>query len=120
MDYRKLKIWENADKFVHEIYKVTLTFPRNEIFGLTSQIRRAALSIPTNIVEGASRKSKKEFLNFLNIAIGSLNEVDYLLSFSLGEKFIEEEKYKSLKNNIESLSRSIWAFYNYLKRKNEQ
>lgn len=119
MDYKRLKIWENTDKFAHEVYKITSSFPKNGTFGLTSQIRRAALSIPTNIVEGASRKSKKEFLNFLNIAIGSLNEVDYLLYFALGEKLIEEEKYKSLKNNIESLSRSIWAFYNYLKGKNE-
>jgi four helix bundle protein len=115
MDYKKLKIWEKANDFAHEVYKITSNFPKSEIFGLTSQIRRAALSVPTNIVEGASRKSKKEFLNFLNIAIGSLNEVDYLLRFALEENLIEGEKYKSIKNNIESLSKSIWAFYNCLK-----
>jgi four helix bundle protein len=119
MDYKKLKIWEKANDFAHEVYKVTLNFPKSEIFGLTSQVRRAALSVPTNIVEGASRKSKKEFLNFLNIAIGSLNEVDYLLQFALEENLVEEEKYKSIKNNIESLSKSVWSFYNCLKGNGE-
>ena len=116
MEYRKLRIWEQANNLAHEVYKTIVSFPSSEIFGLTSQIRRAVLSIPTNIVEGSSRKSKKEFLNFLNIAIGSANELDYLLQFAFEEKLIKETEYKSLKNHLEVLFKSIWAFYNYLKK----
>lgn len=70
--YRKLKVWGKAHKFAMEIYKTSKVFPKEEIYGLTSQIRRAAFSVSLNIVEGQASVSKKEFLNFLNIANRSL------------------------------------------------
>lgn len=84
--YRKLIAWQFADKLAWEVYKLTDKFPKDELYGLTSQIRRASLSIPLNIVEGHSRNSKNEFRQFLKIALGSLAETEYLLSIFLCSK----------------------------------
>ncbi|MCX7794885.1 MAG: four helix bundle protein, partial [Thermodesulfovibrionales bacterium] len=80
--YKELIVFQKADELAFEIYKLTNNFPKSEIFGLTSQLRRAALSIPANIAEGYARKGKKELLQFINIALGSLAETEYLLGFS--------------------------------------
>ncbi len=94
--YKKLIVWKNAHAFAIEVYKQVKDFPKFEEFGVTAQLRRAALSVPTNIVEGQACVSKKEFLNFLNIANRSLVESEYLLEVSLELKYINEEQYKSL------------------------
>ena len=78
-DFRKLKVWENAHQNTLDIYKLTQKFPSEEKFGLISQIRRAAVSVPTNIVEGSSRRTEKDFAHFLQISIGSSSEVEYLI-----------------------------------------
>jgi four helix bundle protein len=78
--YKKLRVWQAADDFAMQVYRVTKPFPRDELFGLTSQLRRAALSVPTNIVEGQASGSKKDFRRFLYIANASLVESEYLLS----------------------------------------
>jgi len=78
-DHRKLKAFALADKLVEEVYKRTSTFPKSETYGLLSQIRRAAVSVPTNIVEGCARKTHAEYAHFINQAFGSLREVGYLL-----------------------------------------
>ena len=75
-DYRKLVVWQKAMDLVEESYKITMLLPKDESFGLASQIRRAAVSIPSNIAEGQARHTKKEFLNFLSIARGSKAELD--------------------------------------------
>ena len=75
--YKKLKVWEKAHKFAIEIYRLSNKFPKEELYGLTSQIRRSAFSTPLNIVEGHASFSKKEFLSFLNIANRSLVETEY-------------------------------------------
>lgn len=82
MTYKELKVWQKADIFAFETYRITKGFPKDEQFALTSQIRRAVLSIPTNIVEGYSRNGDKELARFIRIALGSLAEVEYLLAFS--------------------------------------
>ena len=74
--YKKLILWQNAIDFVEKAYSLTGSFPKNEQYGLVSQIRRAAVSVPSNISEGATRKSKKEFQQFLYIALSSLSEVE--------------------------------------------
>jgi four helix bundle protein len=76
-DHSKLKAFELADEIAIKIYQVTRTFPKEEIYGLTSQMRRAAVSVPSNIVEGCARESQAEYLRFLEIAFGSLRELDY-------------------------------------------
>ena len=75
-DYQKLEAWQKAMKLAEEVYNSTRTFPAEEIYGLTSQIRRAAISIPSNIAEGASRAGTKEFLQFLHVARGSASELE--------------------------------------------
>jgi four helix bundle protein len=78
-DYRELKVWGRSHRFVLEIYKATKAFPKEELYGLTSQLRRAAASIPTNLAEGSGRGTTRELAQFVQIAAGSASEVDYLL-----------------------------------------
>jgi len=78
-DYTKIEAWKLADDLTVAIYEATRTFPREEIYGLTSQLRRAAYSVPANIVEGSSRESKRDYLHFLYIARGSLSEAQYFI-----------------------------------------
>jgi four helix bundle protein len=78
-NYTKIKAWQLADDLTVEIYKQTQAFPREELYGLTSQLRRAAYSVPANIVEGSSRESKRDYLHFLHIARASLSESQYFI-----------------------------------------
>lgn len=110
--YKKLKVWEVANKFVILIYRFTNDFPKNEEYGLISQIRRSALSIPTNIVEGQASTSKKEFLNFLNIANRSLVETEYLLELAVEFKYLARERH----NELDILRREIGVLLNGLIR----
>ena len=96
--YKKLQVWQEADKFAMQVYSITKDFPKSEIFGLTSQLRRAALAVPTNIVEGQARPSKKDFRRFLFIANASLAESEYLLSFSKVLQYITEKTFTRLSN----------------------
>ena len=111
MTYKDLKVWQKADKLVIEIYKITKSFPKEEIYGLTSQLRRAALSIPTNIVEGYTRKGDKELSRFVSIAIGSMAETEYLLDVSKRLGYMngtEFEKIEALRSEVGKL---LWKFY---------
>lgn len=81
-DHRKLRAFELADEIVLQIYQTTLAFPKEEIYGLTSQMRRAAVSVPSNIVEGCARESQAEYLRFLEIAFASLKELHYQFDLS--------------------------------------
>ncbi len=81
-DHTKLRAFELADEVVMLVYQTTAKFPKEELYGLTSQLRRAAVSIPSNIVEGCARDSETEYLRFLNIAFGSLREVHYQITLS--------------------------------------
>ena len=81
-DHTKLRAFELADEVALLVYRITARFPKNEIYGLTSQMRRAAVSIPSNIVEGCARESQADYLRFLNVAFGSLRELHYQLSLS--------------------------------------
>ena len=87
-DHRKLRAFELADQLVIEVYRATRCFPREEMYGLTSQMRRAAVSVAANIVEGCARESLKEYANFLNLAFGSLRELGYYLGLSVKLGFI--------------------------------
>jgi four helix bundle protein len=78
-DYTKIKAWQLADDLAVAVYEVTKKFPKEELYGITSQLRRAASSVPANIVEGSSRGTKKDYLHFLHIARGSLSETQYFL-----------------------------------------
>ena len=90
-DHTQLRAFELADELVMLVYRTTAGFPKEELFGLTSQIRRAAVSVPSNIVEGCARESEAEYLRFLNIAFGSLRELHYQLNLSKRLGFIRNE-----------------------------
>ena len=111
MFYKELKVWQKADELAIEVYKLTKSFPRDEIYGLTSQLRRAALSIPTNIVEGYARKGDKELARFINISIGSMAETEYLLTFSKRLGYVTETEHQTIEALRSEVGRLLWNFY---------
>lgn len=98
-----------ADIFAKNIYKFTRKFPKDELFGLTSQIRRAALSIVLNIIEGYARISRQDHRRFLEIALGSTKEVKYLIYFAFEQGYIPERDKEKLLEDGDELSRILWA-----------
>jgi len=108
--FRKLKVWEKAIDFTEEIYKITNSFPKEELYGLTSQIRRASISIPLNISEGSGCDSQKEFIRFLDIALRSTYEIMTGLEIAKRLKYLEEEKYKGIINSIDGIAAMIVGF----------
>ncbi len=90
-DYTKIKAWQLADDLTVSVYERTRSFPREEVYGLTSQLRRASYSVPANIVEGASRESKRDYLHFLYIARGSLSETQYFIHLARRLKYLSCE-----------------------------
>ncbi len=109
-NYRNLKIWSLSMELTKNIYEVTQKYPTEEKYGLTSQIRRSAVSIPSNIAEGAGRNGSKEFNNFLGIAMGSLFELDTQVQLSYDLKYIQVENYKNILDYITQLRKMIFHF----------
>ncbi len=105
--HKNLDAWKLSFHFVKEMYVVTASFPLEEKFGLVSQLRRAAVSVPTNIAEGAARKSKKEFIHFLYIAEGSVSELDTLIELSFELNFCSKETLEKLVMLLENISKRI-------------
>ena len=116
--YRKLKVWEKAHNLAMDIYEVSKKFPKEEVYGLTSQIRRSAFSVPLNIVEGHASNSKREFLSFLNIANRSLVETEYLLEVATELKFIDETEYRRLEEKRSEVGMMLNAFTKAVRSKN--
>lgn len=92
-NYKNIITWKRADELTIEIYRITRNFPKEEIYGLTSQIRRSAYSVAANIVEGSARETDVEFLRFLVIARGSLSETEYFLHLAHNLKYLSEDEY---------------------------
>lgn len=109
--YKKLIVWQKADELAYQIYSSTKSFPKNELYGITSQLRRSALSVPTNIVEGYGRQGRGELRQFLNIALGSLAEVEYLLDFTLRLKYLNDKEYRKLRALRQEVGKLLWRFY---------
>lgn len=109
--YKRIIAWQKADTLAQQVYAVTVSFPKTELFGLTSQLRRAALSVPANIIEGYARVNKNEFRRFLSIALGSLAEVEYFLDFSYKQKLIDNKDFKAIVTLKEECGRVIWSLY---------
>ncbi len=106
-DYTKIVAWQKADDLTVAVYGATKALPKEEMYALTSQIRRAAYSVPANIVEGASRNSKKDYLHFLYIARGSLNEARYFLHLSKRLGYLTGEDESVLSAQAEEVSRTL-------------
>ena len=114
-DFRKLEIWKNGIELVKQVYKLSDKLPSEEKFGLRSQITRAAVSIPTNIAEGCSRNSEVEFKRFLEIAMGSLFEVETQLIIAQELKFIEAEELEIIFTLIQKEAKMINSLINKIK-----
>lgn len=104
-DFRQLKVWEKAHQAALGIYKATKDFPKEELYGLTSQIRRASMSIPTNIAEGCGRNTDADFARFLQMAMGSASETEYQLILARDLEFLSQESYENLHRDIEEVKR---------------
>ena|SRR2546423_5582360 len=106
-DFRELKVWQKSHHLTLLIYKVTASFPREEVYGLTSQIRRACASIPANIAEGCGRKGDAEFGRFLQIAMGSACELEYHLLLAHDLSFIISAQYERLSADVTEVKRML-------------
>ena len=109
-DFRKVRVWEKAHELTLEIYRLTTGFPDNERYGLVSQIRRACMSIPTNIAEGCGRGSQNDLARFIDIASGSASEVDYQLQLALDLGYLHGNHYADLAQKVKEIRRMLTAF----------
>ncbi|MGZ0015255.1 four helix bundle protein [Yeosuana sp. AK3] len=116
MNYTELDVWKYSRELVKLVYTLTKSYPQEELYGLTNQIRRCVVSVPSNIAEGVGRQSNKETIHFLFIAKGSLNEVEtqLYLSFDLG--YISEEALNNILEKVISNKKLLNGFINYYKK----
>ena len=117
-DFRSLKVWENGHRLTLEIYKITSVFPGCEIYGLSSQMRRACASIPMNIAEGCGREGDAELARFLLISMGSSSELEYQLQLALDLEYITEEVYSRLNQELVEIRRMLNSFIHKLRATN--
>ncbi|MDA3861348.1 MAG: four helix bundle protein [Melioribacteraceae bacterium] len=115
-NFKELKVWQKGRSFVKEIYLTVSKFPPEEKFALTSQMKRAAISIPSNIAEGAGRETENDFARFLDIANGSAFELETQIYLAFDLKFITEEKLNNLIDKIEEIEKMIYGFKKRLVR----
>lgn len=109
-NFRKLKIWKHSIELSTDVYELTKKYPKSEMYGLTSQIRRSVISISSNIAEGAGRQSQKEFIQFLNIAKGSCYELETQLLISQNLNFIMKDEYQNLEDKLVKIEKMIYVF----------
>lgn len=117
MRFEELNVYKESHKFVLDIYDITKLFPNEEKFRLVDQLIRASYSIPSNIAEGNSRNTTKEYINFLYISRGSANEIKYFLLLSKDLNYMDEKQYEQLKNKIESVIKMLNGLISSLKDK---
>ncbi len=108
-NYKDLKVWEKAHQFTLSVYRVSKSFPKEEIYGLTSQLRRAASSIAANIAEGCGKNTKNDFANFLNISLGSSNEAEYFVLLAKDLNYISLDEYDILIKMINEVKAMLIA-----------
>ncbi|UKB84483.1 four helix bundle protein [Chryseobacterium sp. MEBOG06] len=113
-NFKELLVWQKSIDFVTDIYRATELFPKIEIYGLISQIRRAAVSIPSNIAEGNSRRSKPDYLQFLKIARGSCAEIETQLTICKNLNLLNEESYLKLNQGIIEITKMLNGLINSL------
>ena len=99
-NYKNIVAWQRGHQLTLEIYRQSKNFPEEEKYGLTTQVRRAAYSVPANIAEGAGRESHKDYLRFLTIGVASLNEVEYFLMLAKDLNYLDSEKHAELSSNV--------------------
>ncbi|MCZ7603862.1 MAG: four helix bundle protein [Melioribacteraceae bacterium] len=112
--FKELKVWQNSKNLVIDIYKVTENFPQTEIFGLTNQIRRASVSVPSNIAEGCGRNSNKDLIRFLDIANGSSFELETHLIIAHELNYIDDLVFNKIIKKLDEVQKMIYGFKNSL------
>ena len=118
--HKKLDVWNLSMDLVTLVYKATEAFPKEERYGLTDQTRRAAVSIPSNIAEGAARQTKKEFTNYLHMAQGSLSELDTQLELAKNLGYLISDDWKSIDGQMERIDKMITGLIRYERRNGKQ
>jgi four helix bundle protein len=116
MEYIKLDVWVETRKLANLIYDATKVFPKEEIFGLVNQLRRCAVSVPSNIAEGCGRQTAKDTINFLHISRGSLYELETQCYLALDQKYIDENNFTVIFNQIQTSKKLLNGFINYYKK----
>jgi four helix bundle protein len=114
-DYQRLDIWQRSHRLTLKIYTITQVFPKEEIYGLVSQMRRSSASIPTNIAEGCGRDSSNELKRFLTIAAGSSSEIQYQLILAKDLQYINETLFKELFDEVSQVRKMIYGYTDKLK-----
>lgn len=112
--FKDLEVWEKSHHFVEDIYQVSGSFPDDEKFGLTSQIKRSAVSIPSNIAEGCGRNTDSDFARFLQIAMGSASECQYQIYLAHDLGYLSSKEYENLNESISEIKRMLSSFLNTL------
>jgi four helix bundle protein len=115
-DYTKIKAWQLTDELALLVYKLTKDFPKSEIWGLTSQMRRAAVSVPANIVEGSARRNRSEYLQFLYIAISSLAELSYYIRFTNQLGYLRSNGYEELWAKAQEGLRTLQGLISFIEK----
>lgn len=115
--YTELLVWQQSRNLVNVVYKLTRSFPKEELFGLTSQIRRCAVSIPSNIAEGCGRQHPRDTLQFLYIARGSLYELETQLYLSLDQAYLSQEDFNTTVEGLTHCKKLLHGFINHYKQK---
>lgn len=113
-DFRELKVWQKAHQLTLTVYQLTAAFPREELYGLTSQLRRSCSSIPANLAEGCGRNGDAEFARFCSIAMGSASEVEYHLLLARDLKLIPPKDYEAMAQRVTELKRMLTALFQKL------
>jgi four helix bundle protein len=114
-DFRNLKVWQKAHQLTLRVYTATKRFPKDELYGLTSQVRRSAASIPTNVAEGCGRSGEAELARFLNIAMGSASELEYQLLLAHDLKLVDTDEHQSLSGDVIEVKRMLTSLVQKLK-----
>ncbi|QSV44864.1 four helix bundle protein [Geobacter benzoatilyticus] len=117
--HRKLLVWEKSVELASMVYRITDNFPRHEQFGISSQMRRSAVSVPSNIAEGAARKGGKEFANFINISRGSLSELDTQIEIASRTGLLPDSQRQEIEPLMEEVDRLLYGLYRAVGRGRE-
>jgi four helix bundle protein len=117
MLHKDLEVWKESIKLVKDIYLITKKYPKDELYGIVSQIRRSAVSVPSNIAEGSARNSNKDYIRFLYISFGSLTELETQIIISQELEFICFEESKKLQDQITNISKMLQGLIKYLVNK---
>ncbi len=114
-DFHDLKVWQKAHELTIDVYRTTAEFPKQEMYGLVSQMRRCAVSVGSNIAEGRGRRGDAEFVRFMQIASGSLTELEYQLLLSKDLKYLPEAEYQALNRKLAEVSRMLLSLQRKVK-----